>query len=677
MKDGHVNSLINKVVLYGASGTGKSSFMDLVVDNPQREIRTTTPLAVRPVSVFQIDLTNREWTKLTQVQRKEMLAKAMVNLRSAIRQDEEKSRGGKNIFGDEKHAESKHNEDPDPTLKPVALPVTSSSPRLPQCKTFDDSTLLKSIDTCGSLVQMVKQCSRTGEVITSYHKIIFIDSGGQPQFHEMLPVFLRRMTLYTFVFKLSEELAAKPEVEYYDSNGERVGTPYQSPQTNVQLLQHCLRILNTHRIDHPKSSRIMVVGTHRDLEDECTTETRADKNRKLASIFLPTFKDEVTYSNLAENEFIFAVNAKDPQTEDKDLVKYVRRLILTEFNPDPVKVPLRYYCLEIVLEEASQTLGRGVLSIDECLVAAAELNFDKHTLGAALEFLDGISVIFYFPEVLEDVVFTDPQVLLDKATEPVEKIHSLRKGSGVASGKWQNFKEHALFTKSLLQNAFQKHYVAGLFTSEELIKLFRKLLIVADFNSTEYFMPALLDVLEEDKVSEHRVPHDSPAAALTLDFPLGGPHLGTFCALTSFLISSSNRFPSPWKIKLLPDTNTPTCLYRNCIQFSLSNFPGVVTLIDNFAHFEIHVDTASRVAGELCAIVRHAIFAGLVKANLTLGYTDCTPSPAILCPCNGGSPHVATWGKGASWICKRDSQKYGDLTPRHLMWPITNKQDGK
>jgi GTPase SAR1 family protein len=480
MKDGHVDSLINKAVLYGASGTGKSSFMDFVVDNPPQDIRRSTPLTARPVSLFQVDTNDQEWKKLSALQRKEMLAKAMASVKPAPNTDE-------NVISDDdrdeeqtpsqvntkalttEHMSSTH--EPDPSFQPVVMPEAS-----PRVKTYNTSqpdkrTLLKSIATCGDLVQLVGQYSKTGEVVTSYRKIIFVDSGGQPQFHEMLPVFLRRMTLYIFVFKLSEELATKPVVEYYNGSGEVVGKPYQSAQTNEQLLQHCLRILSTHRTtsrSKEKSSRIMIVGTHRDLESECT-ETRADKNKKLASLLLPTFKDEVTYSNLAENEFIFAVNAKDRQPEDIAFAKKFQRLVLTEFSPDPVKIPLRYYCLEIILEEASQALGRGVLSIDECLEAAAELHFNKHTLGAALEFLDGISVIFYFPEVLEGVVFTDPQVLLDKATEPVEKIYSLRKGTcssdAIVSGEWQEFKEHALFTRSFLdQDAFQKHYVAGLFT---------------------------------------------------------------------------------------------------------------------------------------------------------------------------------------------------------------------
>ena len=689
MKDGHVDSFINKIVLYGAAGTGKSSFMELVTDNPPPDIRRSTPLASRPVSVFQMDVAHKRFKKLTFQQRKETVAKAMVNIKGVQHEEE-------NVFSDhvsiscdkesislQEIAKTLTKERIRSTQHPDERHQTVGTPRR-NISQDDKHTCLKSVAACDGLVQLVEECSRTGEAITSYYKILFIDSGGQPQFHEMLPVFLRRMTLYVFVFKLSEELAAKPVVEYYNSSGEAVGIPYQSAQTNEQLLQHCLRTLRTHRTttnSECKASRIMIVGTHRDKEGECTTETRAKKNEKLASLLLPEFKDEVTYSG--NKEIIFAVNAKDPQPEDKDLAKRVQRLVLSDCGRNPVKVPIRYYCLEIVLEEATQTLGRGVLSIDECLAAAAELHFNKHTLDAALEFLDEISVLFYFPEVLEGVVFTNPQVLLDKATEPVEKVYSLRKVTNssetILTVQEQEFKEHALFTLSFLgRDEFQKHYVAGLFSPVELVKLFRRLLIIADFSvtkpATKYFMPALLQVLEDDKVCERRVPNDSPAAALALDFPLGGPRLGTFCTLTCFLVSPHNQFPCPWEIVLLPSSNTPACLYRNCIQFSIPGYPGTVSLIDTFTHFEVHAETNKKTYHKLCPIIRRAIFAGLKKANITLGYNKCTPSPAILCPCGNGSTHVATLGEG-SWICKVDKRRYGDLAPRHLVWTKDNTED--
>ena len=351
--------------------------------------------------------------------------------------------------------------------------------------------------------------------------------------------------------------------------------------------------------------------------------------------------------------------------------------------PEPIDVPLRYYALELVLEEASENLGRGVLSTKECLEAAADLHFDKHTLDVALQFLDEFSVIFYFPEVLGGIVFVNPQVLLDKVTELVEKIHILRRcddSSQILLAEWQAFRDHALFTVKFLSREFQRHYVSGLFTPLELIKLFKSLFIIAEFSVSEYFMPALLPVLEEKQVWDYRVPQNSPAAALALDFPLGGPRLGIYCTLTCFLVSRNNQFPGPWEIELKPRSNIPTCLYRNCIQFSVPGFPGSVTLIDTFTHFEVHVNTASRVSSKLCSLVHRAIFTGLKKAALTLGYSYSAPSLAVLCPCAVGSAHIATTSNGM-WICKQDRNKFGDLSSNYL-WqdidsPSSNSPEGR
>ena len=203
-----------------------------------------------------------------------------------------------------------------------------------------------------------------------------------------------------------------------------------------------------------------------------------------------------------------------------------------------------------------------------------------------------------------------------------------------------------------------------IFTPVDLVKLFRKLLIIADFSASEYIMPALLPVLEKEKVHEYHVPDDSILAPLALSFHLGGPRLGTYCSLTCFLVSPDNR---PWKIVLLPHSNTPACLSRNCTMFSVPCLPGSVTLIDTFTHFKIHVHTSQSSHLKMCSFVSQAIFAGLKKATVILGYNNSIPSKALLCPCGNGDPHVATFGDG-EWICTQHPNVFGELTSRQLPW---------
>ena len=682
MKLGHIKSDINKILMFGAPGTGKSSFTDLFVGNPPREVRISTPLAARPVTLFHVDVTGEEWVQLSPKERKRILAQAIhaqYYARGTISSEDSDSGeiitktdvGSINPEYSSEEKSSIHDRYPR-----AVHPVSFSSPiSTRKIEKVSQSDLLLSISTHDDLVQLMDDYLDLDEALPTFRKLHLIDSGGQPQFHEVLPVFLRRMTLYIFVFKLSEELAIKPMVEYFDGSGKRVGTPYQSAQSNEQLLKHCLRTLNTHR-SSPNSksgcSKIMIVGTHRDKEHLCTTETRKEKNKKLAELLLPTFKNEVIYYNLSENELIFPVNAKVPEGLDKGIAKNIQSIILSKCSNVPVDVPLQYFSLEILLEEVSISLGRGVLSQKECLKAAEKLYFDEHSLDAALQFLDEISVIFYFPEILDDIVFTNPQVLLDKVTELVEKIYCLRENASSspvhALVDLQKFKDYGIISLDLLQRKeFDKHYVPEIFTPVDLVKLFKKLLIIADFSTSEYIMPALLPVLETGKVNEYCVSNDSPIAPLALAFPLGGPRLGTYCSLVCFLISPDNQFPCPWEIVLLPHSNTPACLNRNCVQFSVPGYPGSVTLIDTFTHFQIHVNTAQIVCCKLCSFVSQAIFTGVKKTTLVLGYNNSIPSKALLCPCGGEDPHIATFGDGV-WICSQNSNVFGDLSPRHKLW---------
>ena len=121
----------------------------------------------------------------------------------------------------------------------------------------------------------------------------FIDSRGQPQFHEVLPAFIRNTTATIFVMKLSERLDEHPLIEYYDTNGELCGKSYSGALSNEQMLQCCVRTIHSRpSTKEGKHSKTLVVGTHRVLECTCS-ETRVAKNRKLVDMLMPILQDEL------------------------------------------------------------------------------------------------------------------------------------------------------------------------------------------------------------------------------------------------------------------------------------------------------------------------------------------------------------------------------------------------
>ena len=680
MKHGYVTSRITKMILYGPAGSGKTSFRNLLVGDPPPPVRVSTPLAVRPTALYRYEVGDGELRNLSLQERKEYLSRAiraqapklqhLVDISSPPLIDDT----GANIkAANEASATAPLQEE---RVASTATEASSSDTVTSGESKEQEVSMLESITTDEELVALIEQSSGS-KPIASYRMFQITDSGGQPQFHEMLPIFLRGVSYYVFVFKLSEELGSHPTVELYDEEGKLVGIPYTSAHSNEQLLQHCIQVLQSHKsstVDGERA-RILILGTHKDNESECTTETREEKNEKIKKLLLPTFQNEALYSGV-DWQPIFAVNAKSPADEDQKVAEQIRLLVMKDTTTKPAEIPLRWYALELLLEEMAHTLGRGVLSWKECLAAASsKLHFDEESLRAALVFLDGLSVVFHYKNILPKVVFANPQVVLDKASELVKTKYDLQRRSAemciMMTHEWQRFHGNALVSLDFLsQEEFQKHYVPGLFSPADLIKLFRKLFIFADFNDVEFFVPALLDVLEEDEIESHRVPFASLLPPLVVEFPHKAPLLGVFCALTCFLLSERNCFPAPWCLST-SDVLKPTCLFRNCIQFTIPDHPGSVVMIETLYRFECHVSLPvvayDRYCKSLCSLILRALDKGLQEANTALGYSSSQYSTTLLCPCGEGRAHSATVGDSC-WICSASYERCGELTPSQKIW---------
>ena len=189
-------------------------------------------------------------------------------------------------------------------------------------------------------------------------------------------------------------------------------------------------------------------------------------------MLLPTFKKELVCYQPGTNEVIFPMNAKSPGKKEEEIAKAVRLVVYRECQSDQRHLPLQWLALEIFLEEITLALKRGVLGKSECLEVAHRLHLDESTVEAALIYLDELSLIFYYPDILPELVFTNPQVLLDKVSELV-KVYRGKKCFGPWNEAWQKFFTHALVTvKFLSQEVFKEHYVPGLFRPEDLVALF-------------------------------------------------------------------------------------------------------------------------------------------------------------------------------------------------------------
>ena len=677
MEYGSVESQTTKVLVTGIAGSGKTCSKQVVFDEDPPLVQKSTPLAERPIKAARVDKRGLRWVK---VGPRQMFAIAMGQYSS---QKTVKVRVPSSPLPNPKTTESHPKTPPSSkdaqhaTSQLEASEETEPHSNVSPTRTKEFSatriaaleSVLQSSHIEDELVRLIRQSPNRHRVVRM-EWIHFIDSGGQPQFMELLPIFLKRTSVCIFVIKLPEALGEYPLVAYYDEQGHLLCKPFRAAHTNEEILKHNIITMQSHRSQAGgKCPRILIIGTHNDKIHECS-ETMDQKNEKLREFLLPDFAEKVVYYGNDMHNLIFPMNAKLPGEADRKVAEEIRRVIM-ECSPEPDKIPLQWYGLEVLLMELAEALGREVLTKQECFSVAQTLHFDEKSFEAALKYLDELNVIFYYRDILPDVVFSDPQVLLDKVSELVRFNFKLRNGPpseeiAARGGEWTKMRDKGLVTVDLLKS-FDKHYVSDVFTPADLVKLFKALLILADNEST-YFMPCLLQRLKD--VERHRVSSSSPAAPFLLHFPQG-PFVGRFCSLVVFLLSQENLFPGAWN--LLSIDNEPSCLYRNCVTFTVPGYPGTITLIDSFTTFEMHLNIpaalCSKFCPKLCPMLVSAVLVGLEQAASNIGCVSSKPALAFMCPCRKGPLHPATLTADQScWICTKDPKNCDKLEENHLLW---------
>ena len=498
------------------------------------------------------------------------------------------------------------------------------------------------------------------------------DSGGQPMFHEVLPVFVTNTSFGILCVKLNECLDDHPMVEYF-IGGKRIGKPFKSPFTHLQTFRHCVKFLQSNS-DEGACPKLVFVGTHVDLEHMCKGEDRKAKNEKLLSIIPPEMRDRIIFNGTSLKELLFPINAKRPGEADRKIMADIRALMIQELQKLPrQKVPLRYFSLEMMFQRLVKHKRKAVLSVEECFEEASAYCFTKESFIDALRYLHNLKLILYYEDILPGVVFINSQVLLDKITELVEysiQLESDDDNQDPTTGSLRMFKACGIITTEILSR-FRTGYVPGLFMEEELRKVLLKLYIIAEIGKGKYLMACLLReevILASSDRSTHQVVPD-----MLYHFGPDGAKLGVYCFLISSLINEA-------KWELLTEGGCPVKLSRNRARFTVpGNNPGFITITDSFSTFfsvkiefpeKVTAEEATEICKKVCPTIRETILANIQVAYRKLNYNDSPPQAAFLCSDHEGtSPHPAIIGDAGFLTCTtHPGSVCCQMTSDHKVW---------
>ena len=673
MERGHIELNIDKVVMFGIAGTGKTSALAVMLGNEPPNIACSTPILMRPVEVLFMDVDNKLCWK---IKRQEDVNDSIAEIiRSRIPKQQavaQMSSGTAQSF-----QPTPEETVPEAAKEILAFPKKklTSTTQAETEESLDSMLQLTESDMDEKFVSLINTCPPSAEPILKLRQILVLDSGGQPHFHELFPVFLNGASDFIYVFKVNESLDMRSMIRYLKED--EVVFEVCATQTNEEILKQCTQAIMSLTAKNKDIAlpRLLFLATHPDMvADEELPGKLETLHKRLKEILLPQFKDQIMYCNKKGEDFIFTMNAATPVKKDQECAEVIRRCLSKEREGKKmVKVPLRWYVLYLKLLCVVKHLGKKVLSLEQCGSVAKSMQIDKKSCEEALQFFNRLNMLFYFPSILPHLVFMEPQVLLDKVTELVEESYRMsqpREDQPLCpiQGELLKFRDYGQVTEKFLSQ-FDSHYEKPLFTPKELITLLKGLLVLADMSKDVYFMPCLLQVNTPEVVAKYR---DSGEKALVVHFPNNGPLLGMFCSTVAYLLSSENTHPHPWQV-VHNKAGAPICLNRNVIQFTIPNITGAISFIDHFKHFEIHIHTHPKKAAELWKIAYDAVFAGLKKAGKTLGYTNNTPVPAIVCPTHSSTLHPATV-EDYVWTCSEMPFVYGDIAENSIPWLCTGAQ---
>ena len=668
MKHGHVECRDIKALIFGSAGTGKTHTIALIMEEEPPTVRRSTPCAKRPVravSRARIERKGKMWVRVDHddlsqkiVDESTMLASNLVPGTSSAASSSTVTTAGGYKAG--ASPPTKAHSSPS---KEGASGSSISHEKPSSTLSFDTEELLHRIER--------SPYGKYARNVFEQDRISLIDTGGQPQFHEVLPIFMRYTSASMFVMKLSDRLSDHPVIEYYDDNGQLVGTAYCSAYTNQQILMQYMRVMQS-QASQGFCPMSVFIGTHKDLEHHCS-EKRKEKNLKLLELLLPSVHSNTLFYGEKTEEPIFPLNVKTPGPEEHEIAEELRRLIVEKSSVKPRPIPLRWHALELALHKLMRKLKRGVLSKAECFEVARRYHFDNESFEEALRYLHKLNILFYYEDVLPDVIFCDPQVLLDKITELVEDSHRLKtdpsKGTPTEGNIWK-FRDQGIVTVEFLNKpCFTKHYVKGLFGPVELLNLFKKLLIVSPITEEEYLMPCLLPVADEPSL----LSPSGSVPSLVFYFP-ESPLLGVFCGLIAYLLSQGK-----WKLFPKTGSQSPAKVDRNTVHFEVpGDFPGKVIITDSFSTFfqvdiQVPDNAPPDTCSEVCPEIQATIMEGIRKASKNLHYNNSVPRLSFLCHEHSSidtpSPHATVVNSSHKLMkCTVNPAVCSRMTDKHQVW---------
>ena len=499
----------------------------------------------------------------------------------------------------------------------------------------------------GQLLQEIKEQGFGGRNIADFYWVYFFDSAGQSEYLDIIPAFIKNVTVTVYVLDLTKPLHLKLKDNLGDSTGQPVGRQDNFTVKGEQMLQVVLQTLQ-----FQGESKLMVVGTHR---DKCNDQMIKDRNDEIHEIIDRPKRQRQQFEVLPngkydEHDIIFQLSAIPNPNPDQDRTKKTATDIRKEISTKCSKkkpIPITWF----LCEEDLRNKG-DILTFEEYEPVASQYGMDERELYKMLKLFHELNIFFYYPEddKLKNIVFTNPLIVMKIVSKVVKRIRESNYSDMLTPRK--------TVTKRCLDEMTEQR--------TQLIKLLEKRLILVQLQSTtlnEYYMPCVFPVCENpnEAIENKRQANEKLHTSFFIEFEDGCAPRGTFHGLVCYFLR-----------ELL--SNVSDC-YRNLIHGDYKrNSTFQVSLVNSFQYFEVHVigpnyDDSESICGNIRSYLKDGMkeVCGVIHTDL-IKYEERFICPATK-DCCSGSRHMAEIPKDGKrmLICLRNKSTY-KFDQKHLVW---------
>ena len=542
MEEGYVSLKIIKMVICGPPCVGKTAYKNLLLDKPPPLCHHSTPIAARPVQAIErIAAGGKVWKEIGEEDLLQLLTDVIRNvemkcpeLDSYVIVDlpSEASKPQAITSTTKDNTSAKSQKSPQPTTSEASSKHKTStmistansfgndshkidSPSLSNGSSHSygevEPVSLPHLDFDILSKNFVEQFSspkwkKGSRMLHEAMWIYLLDSGGQPQFTDLLRMFVRGNSLYIIVMKVTESLDDKPTF-VYSINGKELNTPKEMTMTNLQIIESFIRsVAATSRgqVGDKSEPAFAIVATHCDQSKFKRLlgleETIKEKNETLL-LCLKDFHDLLVFYNRDSNELIFPVNNLCEWNRKKIAADIRHRLVSSRSGiRGNIYIPVRWYVFDLHMKEEALNQAHGMISLESCYNIGHKLGMKKTDVVECLIDLDSMRLCIYYPNRLPHVVFTNPQFLIKCLSDIVRVsfVDDLKQilpvGVSLSNESIESLRKYGVFDESILDN-LGLTFITNLFSKENLISLLLHFRVISALKNTpHYFIPILLPV---------------------------------------------------------------------------------------------------------------------------------------------------------------------------------------